>query len=241
MIPGIFICIDNKTTDSYLFIFQYIKNYIIKIINNKKIKIAWETLTTDKEIALYKSFLKIFDINFCDYKHILCYFHFMENIRRFCQKNSYTTKEKKDKYDIIIDFTKNLPFQKNIKKQINKIFNHFKNNNNDLKDFHKYFEHEWINDFRAGKLSYENIYSKIRSNNCLENFNRRFKYMPNMKRNTIGILFIDNIIEETYTHISLLEEEMKKNPKKISENKKYTHFLEKTFVLKTSYIFEKYI
>ena len=48
--------------------------------------------------------------------------------------------------------------------------------------------------------------------------------MPNMKRNTIGILFIDNIIEETYTHISLLEEEMEKNPKKISENKKYTIF-----------------
>ena len=71
MIPGIFICVDNKTTDSYLFIFQYIKNYIIKIINNKKIKIAWETLTTDKEKALYKSFLKIFDINFFDYKHIL--------------------------------------------------------------------------------------------------------------------------------------------------------------------------
>ena len=42
MIPGIFICVDNKTTDSYLFIYQYIKNYIIKIINNKKIKIARE-------------------------------------------------------------------------------------------------------------------------------------------------------------------------------------------------------
>ena len=56
-------------------------------------------------------------------------------------------------------------------------------------------------------------------NNCLENFNRRFKYMPNMKRNTIGILFIDNIIEETYTHISLLEEGVKKIQRKFQKIK----------------------
>ena len=36
MIPAIFICMDNKTMEGYLFVFQYIKYYILKIIKNKK-------------------------------------------------------------------------------------------------------------------------------------------------------------------------------------------------------------
>ena len=59
MIPAIFICMDNKTMEEYLFVFQYIKYYILKIIKNKKIKIEWETLTTDKEYSLYKFFISI--------------------------------------------------------------------------------------------------------------------------------------------------------------------------------------
>ena len=35
MIPALFICMDNKTMEGYLFVFQYIKYYILKIIKNK--------------------------------------------------------------------------------------------------------------------------------------------------------------------------------------------------------------
>ena len=90
MIPGIFICLDNKTLEGYKFIFTIFKNYIINIIKKKNIRIEWETLSMDKEILLYNSFLLVFDKNFCLYNHILCYFHYMEDIRRFCQKNGYT-------------------------------------------------------------------------------------------------------------------------------------------------------
>ena len=41
-----------------------------------------------------------------------------------------------------------------------------------------------------------------------------------MEKETKGILFIDNIIEEISNHIKLLEKEMKSNPKIISKNKK---------------------
>ena len=34
MIPAIFICMDNKAMEGYLFVFQYIKYYILKIIKN---------------------------------------------------------------------------------------------------------------------------------------------------------------------------------------------------------------
>ena len=39
MIPAIFIYMDNKTMEGYIFVFQYIKYYIHKILRNKKIKI----------------------------------------------------------------------------------------------------------------------------------------------------------------------------------------------------------
>lgn len=39
MIPTIFACMDNKTTEGYIFVFQYIKDYIKKILKNKKIRI----------------------------------------------------------------------------------------------------------------------------------------------------------------------------------------------------------
>ena len=77
-------------------------------------------------------------------------------------------------------------------------------------DFNNYFENEWIDNFKDGKLDYENLYIKFRSNNCLERFNRKFKSVPNMEKFSKGINFIDNIIDEVSTHIDILETEMKK-------------------------------
>ena len=77
-------------------------------------------------------------------------------------------------------------------------------------DFNNYFENEWIDNFKDGKLDYENLYIKFRFNICLEKFNRKFKSMPNMEKFSKGISFIDNIIDEVSTHIDILETEMKK-------------------------------
>ena len=57
MIPAIFICMDNKTMEVYIFVFPYIKYYIHKILRNKEIKIKWDTITADKGLSLYTSFI----------------------------------------------------------------------------------------------------------------------------------------------------------------------------------------
>lgn len=144
----------------------------------------------------------------------------MEDIRRFCQNNGYTDMIHEEEYNIIIKYAKGLPFKRNIKKQIKKYLDEFKSKYKALNNFVKYFSQEWLHSYQWGKLSYENIYIKFRTTNYLENFNRRFKNMANMEKETKGILFIDNIIEEITSHINLLEEVMKSNPKKISKNKK---------------------
>ena len=77
-------------------------------------------INDDKEYSLYTSFLSVFDEDFCKYKHILCFFHYMEDIRKYLQKNGYTSKDKKTEYDEIINFTKNLPFKSNNSKNIKK-------------------------------------------------------------------------------------------------------------------------
>jgi len=61
MIPGIFITINNKFKNGYIEIFEYIKQYIINFINNKKEKIKWTRYITDFEIALFSAFGETFD------------------------------------------------------------------------------------------------------------------------------------------------------------------------------------
>ena len=125
MIPAIFIYMDNKTMEGYIFVFQYIKYYIHKILRNKKIKIKWDTITTDKGLSLYTSFISLFDEDFCKYKHILCYFHYMDKTRKYLQSIGYTYNKKSQ---IMNEFliTKNLPFKANNTKNISKYFSVFK-------------------------------------------------------------------------------------------------------------------
>ena len=108
MIPGIFIIINNKTYEGYVDCFIYIKNYIDRLNNNEKIKI--KTFTTIYEIALYHAFDIVFNKN-KNIRHIGCYFHFLQNIRKFLQKNNLTTLKTKPIYNVVIKFCKKLPFE----------------------------------------------------------------------------------------------------------------------------------
>ena len=67
---------------------------------------------------------------------------------------------------------KNFPFENldinSIKK---KMIENFKLYNKELENFILYFNENWLNYFKDGTLNLKNIDIKIRSNNCLENFN----------------------------------------------------------------------
>ena len=84
MIPGIFIIINNKAYEGYVDCFNFIKNYIYRLNNNEE-KLNFKTFTTDFEIALYNAFNFVFNKN-KNIRHIGCYFHFLQNIRKFLQK-----------------------------------------------------------------------------------------------------------------------------------------------------------
>ena len=92
MIPGIFILMNNKTEEGYIDCFKYIKEYIYRLNKNIKTAIKIKTFTTDFEIALYNSFDKVFNSD-NNIRHIGCYFHYLQNIRKYLQKNGFTTKK----------------------------------------------------------------------------------------------------------------------------------------------------
>lgn len=90
MLPGIFIIINNKTEEGYQASFTYIKEYIKKLLNNNLKKLKFKTFTTDFEIALFKAFNEVFNEE-KNIKHIGCYFHYLQNIRKYLQKNGLTS------------------------------------------------------------------------------------------------------------------------------------------------------
>ena len=77
------------------------------------------------KIALFKAFGETFDF-VENLHHYGCFFHYLKNIRKYLIQNGLTTKAKKEKYDYIIQNCYKLPFiediNKNIDKEINKIF-----------------------------------------------------------------------------------------------------------------------
>ena len=89
-------------------------------------------INDDKEYSLYTSFLTVCNEDCCKYKYILCFFHYMEDIRKYLQKNWYSSKGKKTEYDEILNFTKNLPFKSNNIKNIKKYFSAFKKKNTNI-------------------------------------------------------------------------------------------------------------
>ena len=111
MIPGIFIIISNKTPEGYKDSFTYIKEYINKSNKQRRNKLKFKTFTTDFEIALFKAFNEVFNEE-NEIKHIGCYFHYLQNIRKYLQKNGLTAKKNIEYYNSIINICKSLHFMK---------------------------------------------------------------------------------------------------------------------------------
>ena len=218
MIPGIFIIINNKTYEGYVDCFIYIKNYIYKLNNNEE-KINIKTFTTDFEIALYHAFNIVFNKN-KNIRHIGCFFHYMQNIRKFLQKNNLTTLKTKPIYNVVINFCKKLPFENldinNIKK---KMLENFKIYNKELENFILYFNENWLNYFKDGTLNLKYIDIKFRTNNCLENFNRILKSQFNTKKNIPLVTFIDMLKNLVLSQIELLINQSKIGLKPLSKSK----------------------
>ena len=81
--------------------FIYIKEYINKLTKQNPNKIKFKTFTTDYEIALFKAFNELFNER-NQIKHIGCYFHYLQNIRKYLQKNGLTAKKNIEYYNSII-------------------------------------------------------------------------------------------------------------------------------------------
>ena len=62
---------------------------------------------------------------------------------------------------------------------------------NILDDFILYFEEQWLSYFKDGSLQLDEINIKFRTNNSLENFNRRLKSNFHSRKNINIIKFID--------------------------------------------------
>ena len=220
MIPGVFIIINNKTEEGYLDCFLYLKYCIDKIvIINKKELVHFTTFTTDFEIALINAFNKVFNKE-KNIRHIGCYFHYIQNIRKNTQKNGYTTKKNIEIYNSVMSLCKILPFKnmknENLIKYIEKSLNKYKN---ELESFISYFKETWIKYFNDESLSLNNILIKFRTNNCLENFNKQLKYCFRNKKIVNILFYIDILKEEVIKHEEYLIEENKKSLKPISNIK----------------------
>ena len=227
MIPWIFIIINNKTQEGYKDSFTYIKEYINKSNKQSRNKLKFKTFTTDFEIALFKAFNEVFNEE-NEIKHIGCYFHYLQNIRKYLQKNGLTAKKNIAYYNSIINICKSLPF---MKLKLSKISSYIKEKanipKNILDDFILYFEEQWLSYFKDGSLQLDEINIKFRTNNSLENFNRRLKSNFHSRKNINIINFIDILVDEVQNHEAYLIEENRKPLAAISINKLKGKSLEK--------------
>ena len=178
-----------------------------------------KTFTSDFEIGLYMAFQTVFNKD-NNLRHIGCYFHFLQNIRKFSQKNNFTTLKNKNLYNIVINFCKSLPFlnlnENKIKRKMEDVFKNYKS---ELSGFISYFNENWLRYFIDGTLNLNGIYVKFRTNNCLDNFNRILKRYFNMKKNIPMITFIDVLKEEVLSHEEFMISENQKSLKPLSKTK----------------------
>ena len=219
MIPGIFSVTNNKTEEGYFDSFHYIKDYIDNMNKASKKILNIKTFTTDFEIALYKTFNRVFNSE-NKIKHIGCYFHFLQNIRKYLQKNGLTSKKNIEIYNAILNICKSLPF-KNLK--YNALINYISKNcyipKEILDDFLVYFKDQWLQYFNNENLKLNDINIKFRTINSLENFNRTFKYCFQKKSKINIIYYIEILIEKVIKHENFLIEENRKPLELISNNK----------------------
>ena len=213
MIPSVFIVTNNKICEGYILIFEFIKRYITSYIKNDLIHINWKSFTTDFEIALITAFKKSFDF-IPNLKHNGCFFHYMKNIYKYLVKNKYTVKSNKNHYSYIIKNVYEIPFKVNIEKNIDKEIKKICKKNTFYKDFCKYFMDEWCKYFKDNSLVLKDIHKKVRTNNSLENFNRIFKHVYNMKSNMNMIKYIDTLLELAMNQVEFFKKHLNEQQKK---------------------------
>ena len=124
------------------FVFKILYRSALK---NDGTKLKFATFTTDFEKALFNAFDKILNINKKKIKHVGCYFHYIQNIRKFLQKSGFTGKEFKEIYD----------------NKMTKIF---------LEELYRYFEETWKPYFDNETLNLNEISIKFRTNNSFLDF-----------------------------------------------------------------------
>ena len=114
-------------------------------------------------------------------------------------------------YKFIIKTCYNLPFKKNVQKNIGKEIKNAFVKKNKYKDFENYFSNQWGDFFKNKTLCLEKIAIKFRTTNSLENFNRIFKNEFNKKGE------IDTLIVLAKEQKEYFEKELKSIPKKSIE------------------------
>ena len=84
------------------------------------------------------------------------------------------------------------------------------NYKNFLDEFYIYFENTWKPQFDDNSLILNETSVKFRTNNSLENFNKRLKNYFNYKTPIYMGLFVDILIEEVIEHENYIIDENKK-------------------------------
>ena len=86
-------------------------------------------------------------------------------------------------------------------------------------EFIEYFENQWIIYFERGDLNLNYIDIKLRTNNCLENYNNKFNKNFKKKGKQETFIFLDAIMNEVINHEKILNELRVKSFKDLSEKK----------------------
>ena len=121
-------------------------------------------------------------------------------------------------YKFIIKTCYNLPFKKNIQKNIGKEIKNAFRKKNKYKDFENYFSNQWEDFFKNKTLCLEKIAIKFGTTNSLESFNRIFKNEFNKKGEIDFVEYVDTLIVLAKEQKEYFEKELKSIPKKSIEN-----------------------
>lgn len=223
-ISAVFIIMNNKTQIGYNHVFSHLNENIKAYQKLTKEPLQWDSFTTDFEKPLINAFHIVFN-NKEEGKeiyHIGCYFHFLKNCRKKLQKEGYTSLKKFADYNILMNYVAQLPFVYNIDKSIKKNINSFFKDKKKYSFFKSYLLDQWVEFFVNNSLKLNNITIKFRTNNAIENYNRRFKELKGMEPIMPAGIFINNIIDDIQNHIDHIRKiEDKEEFKNVSKTQLY--------------------
>ena len=218
-IPAVYILTNNKYINSYVKIFDKVKN-IITLENT--INLNWKSISIDFESALIESIKKVFN----NIRIVGCMFHYIKNIRLNALKFGLFTKINEVITDNLIKDLSIIPYKYYINNNIiNSIFENYECKYNDdtikynFNKFKNYFMKNWEYHFKNGILNYKNINRLQRTNSYIENYNKRIREILGPYVYKIGIsvipwpLFLSFIIyEENFYRNKLVDLDSKDLP-----------------------------